>query len=221
MVGVTRVLLVDDDALVRAGLRMILESAPDLQVVGEAADGSEVADAVAAHRPDVVLMDIRMPRMDGLAATAALLARPDPPRVVVLTTFDLDDFVFRALEAGAAGFLLKDTPPLELVAAVRVVAAGEAMLSPTVTRRLITRFAEDPRAARRRAAVSRISTLTEREHQVLLEVGRGASNSDIGRTLYMSEATVKAHVSRLLTKLGAANRVQVAIVAHDAGLLDD
>lgn len=217
----TRVLLVDDDALVRAGLRMILESAPDLEVVGEAADGADVPDAVAAHRPDVVLMDIRMPRVDGLAATTALLARPDPPRVVVLTTFDLDDFVFRALEAGAAGFLLKDTPPLELVAAVRVVAAGEAMLSPTVTRRLITRFAEDPRAARRRDAVSRISSLTDREREVLLEVGRGASNSDIGRTLYMSEATVKAHVSRLLMKLKATNRVQVAIVAHDAGLLDD
>ena len=216
----TRVLLVDDDALVRAGLRMILESAPDLQVVGEAADGAEVPDAVAAHRPDVVLMDIRMPRVDGLAATAALMARPEPPRVIVLTTFDLDDFVFRALEAGAAGFLLKDTPPLELVAAVRVVAAGEAMLSPTVTRRLISRFADDPRAARRRAAVSRISTLTEREHEVLLEVGRGASNSEIGSALYMSEATVKAHVSKLLVKLGAANRVQVAIVAHDAGLLD-
>lgn len=217
----TRVLLVDDDALVRAGLRMILESAPDLAVVGEAADGADVPEAVAAHRPDVVLMDIRMPRVDGLAATTALLARPDPPRVIVLTTFDLDDFVFRALEAGAAGFLLKDTPPLELVAAVRVVAAGEAMLSPTVTRRLISRFADDPRAARRRAAVSRISTLTERETEVLLEVGRGASNSDIGRTLYMSEATVKAHVSKLLVKLGAANRVQVAIVAHDAGLLDE
>ncbi|TKV56955.1 response regulator transcription factor [Nakamurella flava] len=217
----TRVLLVDDDALVRAGLRMILESAPDLEVVGEAADGADVPEAVAAHRPDVVLMDIRMPRVDGLAATTALLSRPDPPRVIVLTTFDLDDFVFRALEAGAAGFLLKDTPPLELVAAVRVVAAGEAMLSPTVTRRLISRFAEDPRAARRRAAVSRISTLTERETEVLLEVGRGASNSDIGRTLYMSEATVKAHVSKLLVKLGAANRVQVAIVAHDAGLLDE
>lgn len=216
----TRVLLVDDDALVRAGLRMILESAPDLEVVGEAADGAEVPDAVAAHRPDVVLMDIRMPRVDGLAATAALMARPEPPRVIVLTTFDLDDFVFRALEAGAAGFLLKDTPPLELVAAVRVVAAGEAMLSPTVTRRLISRFADDPRAARRRAAVSRISTLTEREHEVLLEVGRGASNSEIGSALYMSEATVKAHVSKLLVKLGAANRVQVAILAHDAGLLD-
>ena len=217
----TRVLLVDDDALVRAGLRMILESAPDLLVVGEAADGADVPDAVAAHRPDVVLMDIRMPRVDGLTATATLLARPDPPKVIVLTTFDLDDFVFRALEAGAAGFLLKDTPPLELVGAVRVIAAGEAMLSPTVTRRLISRFADDPRAARRRAAMTRITTLTEREREVLLEVGRGAPNSEIASTLYMSEATVKAHVSKLLVKLGAANRVQVAILAHDAGLLDE
>ena len=158
--------------------------------------------------------------MDGLAATAALQEMSDPPRVIVLTTFDLDDFVFRALQAGAAGFLLKDTPPLELIAAVRVVAAGEAMLSPGVTRRLIDHFAADPRVERRTRAQQLITGLTDREREVLVEVGRGLSNHDIGTALYMSEATVKAHVSRLLVKLGAGNRVQVAILAHEAGVLD-
>ena len=215
-----RILIVDDDALVRAGLTMILQSADDLEVVGEAKDGTEVPDSVARHRPDVVLMDIRMPTMDGLAATAALQEMSDPPRVIVLTTFDLDDFVFRALQAGAAGFLLKDTPPLELIAAVRVVAAGEAMLSPGVTRRLIDHFAADPRVERRTRAQQLITGLTDREREVLIEVGRGLSNNDIGAALYMSEATVKAHVSRLLVKLGAGNRVQVAILAHEAGVLD-
>jgi len=217
---VARILIVDDDALVRAGLTMILQSADDLAVVGESKDGTEVPDAVARHRPDVVLMDIRMPTMDGLAATAALQEMSDPPRVIVLTTFDLDDFVFRALQAGAAGFLLKDTPPLELIAAVRVVAAGEAMLSPGVTRRLIDHFAADPRVERRTRAQQLITGLTDREREVLIEVGRGLSNHDIGAALYMSEATVKAHVSRLLVKLGAGNRVQVAILAHEAGVLD-
>jgi DNA-binding NarL/FixJ family response regulator len=199
---------------------MILESAGDLQVVGEATDGSQVTAAVQRHRPDVVLMDIRMPTMDGLAATAALQAMAEPPRVIVLTTFDLDDFVFRALQAGAAGFLLKDTPPLELIAAVRVVAAGDGMLSPGVTRRLIGHFAADPRVDRRRQALERLAGLTDREREVLVQVGQGLSNADIGRSLFMSEATVKAHVSRVLVKLGVANRVQVAILAHDAGLLD-
>jgi DNA-binding NarL/FixJ family response regulator len=217
---VARILIVDDDALVRAGLTMILQSADDLQVVGEATDGSQVAQAVQRHRPDVVLMDIRMPRVDGLTATAALQAMSDPPKVIVLTTFDLDDFVFRALEAGAAGFLLKDTPPLELIAAVRVVAAGDGMLSPGVTRRLIGHFAADPRAERRRQAKARLAGLTDREREVLVEVGQGGTNGDIGRNLFMSEATVKAHVSRLLVKLDVTNRVQVAILAHDAGLLD-
>jgi DNA-binding NarL/FixJ family response regulator len=199
---------------------MILESADDLQVVGEATDGSQVIAAVQRHRPDVLLMDIRMPTMDGLAATAALQAMPDPPRVIVLTTFDLDDFVFRALRAGAAGFLLKDTPPLELIAAVRVVAAGDGMLSPGVTRRLIGHFAADPRTERRQQAQARLAGLTDREREVLVQVGQGLSNADIGRSLFMSEATVKAHVSRLLVKLAATNRVQVAILANDAGLLD-
>ncbi len=215
-----RVLLVDDDPLVRAGLRMILSSADDLEVVGEAGDGAEAGTAVRAHRPDVVLMDIRMPGVDGLTATAALTALPDPPKVVVLTTFGLDDYVFRALEAGAAGFLLKDTPPRDLIAAVRVVAAGEAMLSPSVTRTLIGHIAGAGEGGRRAAAEARLAPLTDREREVLVAVGRGLSNAEIGRELYLSEATVKTHVSRLLLKLGSANRVQIAILAHDAGLLD-
>ena len=215
-----RVLLVDDDPLVRAGLRMILSSADDVEIVGEAGDGAEAVGAVRAHRPDVVLMDIRMPAVDGLAATALVTALPDPPRVVVLTTFGLDEYVFRALEAGAAGFLLKDTPPRDLIAAVRVVAAGDAMLSPSVTRTLIGRVAGAGESGRRAAARARLAPLTDREQEVLVAVGRGLSNAEIGRQLYLSEATVKTHVSRLLLKLGCGNRVQVAILAHDAGLLE-
>ncbi|WP_328989037.1 response regulator transcription factor [Kribbella sp. NBC_01245] len=216
----TRLLIVDDEALVRAGLKMILESADDLEVVAEAGDGADAVEMVRKHQPDVVLMDIRMPRLDGLAATRDVQALPDPPKVVVLTTFDLDDYVFRALQAGASGFLLKDTPPRELVQAVRVVAAGDAMLSPAVTRRLIGHFAASGRNDRQRAAAERLTALTDREREVLAAVGRGLSNADIGRELFMSEATVKAHVSRVLVKLNATNRVQVAILAHDAGLLD-
>jgi DNA-binding NarL/FixJ family response regulator len=217
----TRVLLVDDDALVRAGLRMILSSADDLEVVGEAGDGGEAVQAVQAHRPDVVLMDVRMPRVDGLTATARVTALPDPPRVVVLTTFGLDDYVLRALEAGAVGFLLKDTPPRELIEAVRVVAAGDAMLSPAVTRALVDHVAASGGTGRRSAALARIEALTEREREVLVAVGQGFSNAEIGRELFLSEATVKTHVSRVLLKLGCANRVQAAILAHDAGLLPD
>ncbi|MFC0627556.1 response regulator [Kribbella deserti] len=216
----TRLLIVDDEALVRAGLKMILESADDLEVVAEAGDGADAVDMVRKHQPDVVLMDIRMPRLDGLAATRDVQALPDPPKVVVLTTFDLDDYVFRALQAGASGFLLKDTPPRELVQAVRVVAAGDAMLSPAVTRRLIGHFAANGRNDRQRSAAERLTALTDREREVLAAVGRGLSNADIGRELFMSEATVKAHVSRVLVKLNATNRVQVAILAHEAGLLD-
>jgi DNA-binding NarL/FixJ family response regulator len=214
----TRVLIVDDEALVRAGLRMILSTADDLEVVGEAEDGADAVDAVRAHHPDVVLMDIRMPRLDGLAATREVLALPAAPQVIVLTTFDLDDYVFRALEAGASGFLLKDTPPRDLVRAVQVVAAGEAMLSPTVTRRLISQFS-GAGVSRQRAARERLQVLTDRERDVLLGVAGGHSNAEVGRRLFMSEATVKAHMSRVLAKLDASNRVQVAILAHDAGLL--
>jgi DNA-binding NarL/FixJ family response regulator len=216
----TRVLIIDDEALVRSGLRMILESAEDISVVGEAADGADAVEAVKRCRPDIVLMDIRMPRLDGLAATVAIGAMDVPPPVVILTTFDLDDYVFRALEAGAAGFLLKDTPPLELVQAVRVVARGESMLSPSVTRRLIAHFASGARSSKRQEAHDRLGVLSPREHEVLVEVGRGSSNAEIGATLFMSEATVKAHVSRLLVKLEATNRVQLAILAHHAGLTD-
>jgi DNA-binding NarL/FixJ family response regulator len=216
--AVTRVLLVDDEALVRAGLRMILETTDDLVVVGEVDDGADALAAVRRSRPDVVLMDIRMPRTDGLSATAAICALPDRPAVIVLTTFDADDYVFRALRAGADGFLLKDTRPQELIRAVRLVAAGDSMLSPGVTRRLITHVAGDPRAERRRTALSRIDGLTDREREVLVEVGRGSTNAEIARTLHMSEATVKTHVSHLFDKLGVTNRVQVAIVAHDAGV---
>ncbi len=216
-----RVLLVDDDPLVRAGLSMILSSADDLAVVGEAADGADAVEAVRRHRPDVVLMDVRMPRVDGLTATRTVTSLPDPPKVVVLTTFGLDEYVFRALEAGASGFLLKDTPPRELVSAVRVVAAGEAMLSPAVTRTLISHYATTGADTRQEVALSRLGGLTPREHEVLVAVGRGLSNADIARELYMSEATVKTHVSRLLLKLHCTNRVQVAILAHDAGLLDE
>ena len=212
----TRVLIVDDEALVRAGLRMILSSDPDLEVVGEAEDGADAVEAVRTHRPDVVLMDVRMPRLDGLAATRAVLALDPAPRVVVLTTFDVDDHVYRALEAGASGFLLKDTPPRDLLQAVRVVAAGDAMLSPAVTRRLIGHFT-DGGAVRQRTAVARLGVLTEREREVLVAVAQGRSNAEVGRELFMSEATVKAHVSRLLAKLDATNRVQVAILVHDAG----
>ena len=216
-----RVLIIDDEALVRAGLQMILESAGDITVVGEADDGAEAIEAVARCQPDVVLMDIRMPRLDGLAATAALRALDDKPPVVMLTTFDLDDYVFRALQAGADGFLLKDTPPLELINAVRVVAGGESMLSPSVTRKLIAHFTANARAPRRDQARDSLSDLSPREHDVLAEVGRGKSNAEIGAALFMSEATVKAHVSHLLTKLQRTNRVQLAILAHDAGLTGD
>jgi DNA-binding NarL/FixJ family response regulator len=223
-----RVLLVDDDALVRAGLSMILGGVADLRVVGEVADGSEVAAAVAAYAPDVVLMDIRMPRVDGLAATEALRRSPNPPEVLVLTTFDADEHVLRALRAGASGFLLKDTPPAEIVQAVRRVAAGEATLSPTITRRLIAHVtgpAADSVAGsrvadrRRDRARRQLDGLTEREREVAVALGRGCSNAEISAELYMSVATVKAYVSRLLAKLELNNRVQVALLVHDAELV--
>jgi DNA-binding NarL/FixJ family response regulator len=212
--GVIRVLIVDDDALVRAGLSMMLGGTDDIRVVAEAGDGAEVSSAVDAYRPDVVLMDIRMPGVDGLAATERLRSREDAPEVIVLTTFDADEHVLRALRAGAAGFLLKDTPPPEIMRAIRLVAAGEAMLSPTVTRRLIEHVADDGLAAPREL----LDRLTDREREVAVAIGQGKSNADIAAELYMSVATVKAHVSRLLTKLELGNRVQIALLAHDAGV---
>jgi DNA-binding NarL/FixJ family response regulator len=212
------VLLADDDPLVRAGLRMILSAADDLRVVAEAGDGAAALAAVAGSRPGVVLMDIRMPDMDGIEATSKISALPDPPKVIVLTTFHLDEYVFGALRAGASGFLLKDTPPAEIIRAIRLVAGGEAMLSPAVTRTLIERFGADVTSDRRAAAEASLRELTGREMEVATEVARGHSNADIAARLYMSEATVKAHVSRVLAKLNAANRVQIAIVVRDAGL---
>jgi DNA-binding NarL/FixJ family response regulator len=215
---VIRVVLVDDEQLVRSGLRMILESAGDIEVVGEAADGGGAVEQVRLHRPDAVLMDIRMPAMDGLAATRELTALPDPPKVIMLTTFELDEYVHAALENGAVGFLLKDTPPRDLIQGVRTVAEGNAMLAPTVTRRLITEFASRS-SAQAVAARRRLEALTAREREVTVAVAQGLSNAEIGRRLFMSEATVKAHVSSILAKLGLSNRVQAAILAHDAGLL--
>jgi DNA-binding NarL/FixJ family response regulator len=197
---------------------MILSSADDLEVVGEADDGGAALAAVGTHRPDVVLMDIRMPGVDGITATERLRALPDPPQVIVLTTFHADDYVLRALRAGASGFLLKDTAPAEILNAVRLVHAGEAMLSPSVTRTLLGHMGDGAADERRVTARHRLDQLTEREREVAIAVGAGASNADVATQLFMSEATVKAHMSRLLTKLDAANRVQVAIVVHDAGL---
>jgi DNA-binding NarL/FixJ family response regulator len=215
---VIRVLIVDDDALVRAGLSMILAGSDDVRVVAEASDGAQVPAAVDAYAPDVVLMDIRMPGVDGLAATESLRAREKAPQVIVLTTFDADDHVLRALRAGAAGFLLKDTPPPEILRAIRLVAAGEAMLSPGVTRRLISHVADDGVGGRRTRACELLDRLTDREREVAVAIGQGKSNAEIAAALFMSVATVKAHVSRLLQKLDLDNRVQIALLAHDAGV---
>ncbi len=212
-----RVLIVDDDALVRAGLSMLLAGADDIAVVGEATDGNEVMDAVSAAEPDIVLMDIRMPTMDGLAATALLRATDQPPDVIVLTTFEADDYVLQALRAGASGFLLKDTPPGDIVRALRAVAAGDPILSPTITRRLIGHVTDSGVDTRRRDARQQLDRLTDREREVAVAVGLGKSNAEISRDLYMSVATVKAHVSRVLEKLQLNNRVQIALLAHDAG----
>ncbi|NYE13973.1 DNA-binding NarL/FixJ family response regulator [Actinomadura citrea] len=211
-----RVLIVDDDALVRAGLSMMLDGTGGITVAGEAADGDEVPAAADAHAPDVVLMDLRMPRVDGITATRRLRERPNPPEVIVLTTFDSDENILHALRAGASGFLLKDTPPDQIVRAVRQVAAGDPILSPRITRRLMDRAAVEAGAYQRaRAALARLSP---REHEVVLAIAHGRSNADIAAELFMSVATVKAHVSSVLTKLDLDNRTQIALLAHDAGL---
>jgi DNA-binding NarL/FixJ family response regulator len=216
-----RVLLVDDDPLVRAGLSFMMGGADDIEIVGEASDGGEVEHLVDRTRPDVVLMDIRMPAVDGLAATELLRRRPDAPEVVVLTTFHADEQVLRALRAGAAGFVLKDTPPAEILDAVRRVAAGEPVLSPAVTRQLMAHAAGTGPDTRRAAARERIAVLNDREREVAVAVGRGASNAEIGAELFMSVGTVKTHVSRILAKLGLNNRVQIALLTYDAGLLEE
>jgi DNA-binding NarL/FixJ family response regulator len=211
---VIRVLVVDDDAFVRAGLRDLVATDDGLELAGEAADGRAAVAAARGKRVDVALVDIRMPGMDGIAATAELSRLPDPPAVIVLTTFDLDEYVYGALAAGAAGFLLKDTPPDAILQAVHVVAAGAAMLSPTVTRTVIGRF-HRPEATRSRAAREAAARLTPRERQVLSAVADGMTNAEIGALLRLRESTVKAHVSRILAELGVANRVQAALVARD------
>jgi DNA-binding NarL/FixJ family response regulator len=216
-----RVFLVDDQELVRAGFRMVVESQPDMEVVGEAGDGREALQKVAATRVDVVLMDVRMPRMDGVEATRHLRATADAPRVVVLTTFDLDEYVFAAVRAGASGFLLKDAQPTELLSGIRAVYSGDAVVAPSATRRLLARFAShlpdgtttdsDTHTAWR--------ALTDREREVLLEVARGHSNAEIAATLFLSEATVKTHVGRILGKLGLRDRVQLVVFAYENGLV--
>ncbi|MBQ0998689.1 response regulator transcription factor [Streptomyces sp. RK62] len=214
-----RLLLVDDDPLVRAGLSLMLGGADDIEIVGEAADGADVGPLADRTRPDVVLMDIRMPGVDGLTATERLRARQDPPQVVLLTTFHADEQVLRALRAGAAGFVLKDTPPAEIVDAVRRVAAGDPVLSPTVTRQLMDHAAGTAADTRRAHARERLTALNDREREVAVAVGRGLSNAEIAGELYMSVATVKTHVSRVLAKLDLNNRVQIALLTYDAGLL--
>jgi DNA-binding NarL/FixJ family response regulator len=211
-----RVLIVDDDALVRAGLSMMLDGVHGISVVGEAADGAEVPEAADRHAPDVVLMDLRMPRVDGITATRGLRRRDPAPEVIVLTTFDTDENILHALRAGASGFLLKDTPPAQIVEAVRQVASGDPILSPRITRRLMDRAAVQAGAYERaRGALGRLSP---RESDVVVAIAEGRSNAEIGAALFMSVATVKAHVSSILTKLDLDNRTQIALLAHDAGL---
>jgi DNA-binding NarL/FixJ family response regulator len=214
-----RVVVADDQALVRAGFRVLVDSAADLEVVGEAADGDEAVALTREHRPDVVLMDIRMPNMDGLEATLRItqLDADPPTRVLILTTFELDEYVFGALKAGASGFLLKDTPPADLLAGIRVIAAGDALLSPTITRHLIEEFVRRPDPAQ--AAVPRLDGLTERELEVLALVAKGLSNAEIAAQLYVTTATAKTHLSRLLMKLNARDRAQLIVVAYESGLV--
>jgi DNA-binding NarL/FixJ family response regulator len=215
--GAIRVLVVDDQELVRAGFCVILEATDGITVVGEAADGSAAVALAGEHRPDVVLMDIRMPGMDGLEAARLITAAPDPPKVVMLTTFDLDDYVYEALRSGASGFLLKDSPRADLVAAVRAAAAGDALLAPSVTKRLIEAFARRP--AQTTPSPSRLASLTAREQDVLLLLARGLSNAEIATALFVSEATIKTHVGNVLAKLGLRDRVQAVIVAYETGVV--
>jgi DNA-binding NarL/FixJ family response regulator len=214
---VIRVLVVDDQTMVRAGFRLLLADEPDIEVVAEASNGRDAVAQAARFRPDVVLMDIRMPEMDGLEATRRILATDTDARVLILTTFDLDDYVFEALRAGASGFVLKDEPPEQLLAAVRTIAAGEALLSPSVTRRVIKRFA----TVRRQAPPAAVADLTPRELEVLRLITRGLSNAEIGAELFISDTTVKTHVTRLLQKLDLRDRAQAIVLAYQTGLFDD
>jgi DNA-binding NarL/FixJ family response regulator len=221
MTAPIRLLLVDDQPLMRAGFRMVLESQPNLEVVGEASDGRQAVSMAHALRPDVVLMDVRMPVMDGIEATRQIVADDLPSRILVLTTFDLDEYVFAALRAGASGFLLKDVPPHDLFSGIRVVAHGDAIVAPTVTRRLIDAFADqlpDPAAGTSPLEV-RLRRLTEREREVLVEVARGRSNAEVAQQLTVTEATVKTHVGRILDKLELRDRVQIVVFAYEVGIV--
>ncbi|WP_338087833.1 response regulator transcription factor [Nocardioides lijunqiniae] len=220
MTSSVRVLIVDDDPLVRSALGLMLGGQADVEVVGEAADGRAGVALARDLAPDVVLMDIRMPRLNGLDATQVLRDEPQPPRVIVLTTFDADEHVLGALAAGADGFLLKDTPPAQILDAIRKVASGEPILSPSATRTLIDRVRTESGDGRAAEAERRLAVLTDREREVALAVGGGLSNAEIAASLHLSVPTVKAHVSRLFEKLGTTNRVQIAICVHEAGALD-
>ena len=215
-----KVLIVDDQALVRAGFRMILESEPGIEIVGEACDGLEALEAAREHSPDVVLMDIRMPNLDGLEATRRLVGGDyDGLRVLMLTTFDLDEYVYEALRAGASGFLLKDTPPEQLVSAIQVIASGDALLSPTITKRVIEEFIRRPPSTIEQTLPSALGDLTARELEVLGFMARGLSNAEIAKDLFVSETTVKTHVARILMKLGLRDRVQAVVYAYESGLV--
>jgi DNA-binding NarL/FixJ family response regulator len=211
-----RVLVADDQSMVRAGFRMLLANEPDIEVVGEASNGLQAVDLVARYRPTVVLMDIRMPELDGLQATRRILAADETVRIIILTTFDLDEYVYEALSAGASGFVLKDDPPEQLLAALHIVAAGDALLSPAITKRVIKQFTRVPRPRPPRE----FGDLTERELDVFRLVARGLSNPEIGRELYISETTVKTHITHILQKLNLRDRVQAVVLAYQTGLMD-
>jgi DNA-binding NarL/FixJ family response regulator len=217
---VIRVLLVDDQSLLRMGFRLILEAEPDIEVVGEAGDGATGVSMASALRPDVVLMDVRMPGMDGIAATASITAAGPAPKVLILTTFDLDEYVFSGLKAGASGFLLKDAPPADLLTAIRTVAGGDAVLAPTATRRLIDQFVPLlPGPGRQQDRDALLGKLTDREQAVFAQLAAGRSNREIAAGLHLSEGTVKVHVGRILAKLGLRDRVQAVVLAYESGLI--
>ena len=211
-----RVALADDDALIREGLRLIIDQAVDLEVVATAANGAEAIQVASEHRPEVMLIDVRMPVLDGIEATRRITTAEQPPRVIILTTFELDEYVFEALRAGASGFLLKRIEPEHLVAAIRIVAAGEALLSPSVTRRLIDEFTRSPQTG---AAGGKLTGLTEREQEVLVLIARGLSNQELAEQLFIADNTVKTHVKRIFTKLGARDRAQAIVIAYESGLM--